>query len=194
MKQNERKKKIKKRLAKIVKTVYRILLPVLGLICIIASKKVILWLPAALGGIMILTGLGNAFFDVKDKKYLDPHEIKASSLILTVMGICFILGGEQTIPLMGITWGLLGLQEVNEELKEILSARSQKLPWKKKGICTLFKLILSLALIFEPLEKFRFHIVLLGIEIIIVTLKGSDIVEYIGNLQLKFRKNPPEGK
>ena len=68
MNQNERIKKLNKRLANIVKTVYRILLPVLGLICINASEKVILWLPAALGGIMILKGHGNAFFDVKDKK------------------------------------------------------------------------------------------------------------------------------
>ena len=43
-------------------------------------------------------------------------------------------------------------------------------------IGTAFKLILSLALIFEPIEKFGHHIILLGVEIIIVTLKGSDVL------------------
>ena len=92
------------------------------------------------------------------------------------MGACFLLGGEKTILLMGVTWGLMGLQEVNEELKVLLMERSEKRPWRLKFFGTAFKLILSLALIFEPIEKFGHHIILLGVEIIIVTLKGSDVL------------------
>ena len=165
MKKNEKKSE-----HKILKSIYRMLLPIVGIICIVIPSKVVLWLPAVLGSIMLLTGLIDAFFEVKDKKYLkkeQKYEKKASALILVVMGACFLLGGEKTILLMGVTWGLMGLQEVNEELKVLLMERSEKRPWRLK---------LSLALIFEPIEKFGHHIILLGVEIIIVTLKGSDVL------------------
>ena len=167
---------------KVIKTIYRLLLPVVGAVCIVVPGKVVIWLPAVLGSIMILTGVIDIFLSIKKKEYLgknERYEKKASSLILVTMGICFLLGGEKTLLLMGITWGLLGLQEVNGELKNILMDKSEKKPWKKKSLCVALKLVLSLALIFEPLEKFTFHIMLLGLEIIAVTLKGSDVVEYI---------------
>ena len=174
MKKNEKKSE-----HKILKSIYRMLLPIVGIICIVIPSKVVLWLPAVLGSIMLLTGLIDSFFEVKDKKYLkkeQKYEKKASALILVVMGACFLLGGEKTILLMGVTWGLMGLQEVNEELKVLLMERSEKRPWRLKFFGTAFKLILSLALIFEPIEKFGHHIILLGVEIIIVTLKGSDVL------------------
>ena len=64
------------------------LLPIVGIICIVIPSKVVLWLPAVLGSIMLLTGLIDAFFEVKDKKYLkkeQKYEKKASALILVVM-------------------------------------------------------------------------------------------------------------
>ena len=175
---------------KVIKTIYRLLLPVVGVACIVAPGKVVIWLPAVLGSIMILTGAVDIFFSLKNKKYLDKqerYEKKASSLILATMGVCFLLGGGKTVLLMGITWGLLGLQEVNEELKNILLNKSEKKPWKMKAVCAALKFVLSLALIFEPLEKFSFHIMLLGLEIIVVTLKGSDVAEYMKELRLKFK-------
>ena len=53
-----------------------------------------------------------------------------ASLILFIIGICFLLGQESTILIMGITWGILGLQEVNEELEKILMKKSRKEKWE----------------------------------------------------------------
>lgn len=83
------------------------------------------------------------------------------------------------MTLMGVTWGLMGLQEVNEEIEEILIKRNQKEKWRVSAVVTGFKLLLSLALLFEPLEKFNFHIFLLGMEILAVTVKEKNIVEYV---------------
>lgn len=158
---------------------YRLMLPIVGLLCMILPGKVAQWLPSILGSIMVLTSVTDTVFVIKEKRYLVTYKNKASSLILFIMGICFLLGQESTVTLMGVTWGLMGLQEVNEEIEEILIKRNGKEKWRVSAVITGLKLILSLALLFEPIEKFNFHIFLLGMEILAVTVKEKNIVEYV---------------
>lgn len=158
---------------------YRLMLPIVGLLCMILPGKVAQWLPSILGSIMVLTSVTDTVFVIKEKRYLVTYKNKASSLILFIMGICFLLGQETTLTLMGVTWGLMGLQEVNEEIEEILIKRNGKEKWRVSAVITGLKLILSLALLFEPIEKFNFHIFLLGMEILAVTVKEKNIVEYV---------------
>lgn len=127
------------------------------------------------------------FFVIKEKRYLTAYKNRASSLILFIMGICFLLGQEKTILLMGVTWGLLGMQEVDEEIEGILIKKSRKEKWMVSAIFAGLKLVLSLALIFEPLEKFNFHIFLLGLEILAVTVKEKDVAEYVKKMKLQNR-------
>ena len=158
---------------------YRLMLPIVGLLCMILPGKVAQWLPSILGSIMVLTSVTDTVFVIKEKRYLVTYKNKASSLVLFIMGICFLLGQETTLTLMGVTWGLMGLQEVNEEIEEILIKRNGKEKWRVAAVITGLKLILSLALLFEPIEKFNFHIFLLGMEILAVTVKEKNIVEYV---------------
>lgn len=167
---------------------YWLLLPIVGILCIIMPEIIAKWLPTILGSIMVITSITDTVFVIKEKRYLVTYRDKASALILLIMGICFILGQESTITLMGVTWGLLGLQEVNEDIEKILTRRSKK---EKCLLLTIFaglKIILSLALLFEPIEKFNFHIFLLGLEILAVTVKVKNVNEYVKAFKSKFKK------
>ncbi len=165
---------------------YRLMLPIVGVLCMIFPEKVAQWLPTILGSIMVITSITDTVFVIREKRYLVTYKHKASSLILFIMGICFLLGQESTVTLMGVTWGLMGLQEVNEEIEEILIKRNQKEKWRVGAVVTGFKLLLSLALLFEPLEKFNFHIFLLGMEILAVTVREKNIVEYVKEFKDKM--------
>lgn len=167
---------------------YWLLLPIVGILCIFIPEIIAKCLPTILGSIMVLTGITDTIFEIKEKRYLATRNNKASALILFIMGICFILGQESTIPLMGITWGLLGLQEVNEEIENILIKRSKKENCFLKSVLAGLKLILSLALLFEPDEKFNFHIFLLGLEILSVTIKEKNVNEYVKAFRMKIKK------
>lgn len=164
---------------------YCLLLPIVGILCLIMPGVIAKWLPTILGSIMFLTSITDTIFVIKEKRYLVTYKNKASSLILFIMGICFIMGQETTIPLMGITWGLLGLQEVNEEIENILIKRSKKEKYLLLSVFAALKIILSLALLFQPIEKFKFHIFLLGLEILAVTIKEKDINEYVKSFKAK---------
>ena len=167
---------------------YRLLLPVVGILCIVMPQMIAKWLPTILGSIMLLTSVTDTVFVVKEKRYLVTYGNKASALILFIMGLCFVLGQESAVPLMGITWGLLGLQEANEEIESILIKRSKKEKCLFLSLSAGLKIILSLALLFEPIEKFNFHIFLLGLEILAVTVKEKDINEYVEAFKLNFKK------
>ncbi|MDY2730561.1 MAG: DUF308 domain-containing protein [Clostridium sp.] len=164
---------------------YCLLLPIVGILCLIMPGVIAKWLPTILGSIMVLTSITDTILVIKEKRYLITYKNKASSLILFIMGICFIMGQETTIPLMGITWGLLGLQEVNEEIENILIKRSKKEKYLLLSVFAALKIILSLALLFQPIEKFKFHIFLLGLEILAVTIKEKDINEYVKSFKAK---------
>ena len=90
---------------------------------------------------------------------------------------------------MGITWGLLGLQEANEEIESILIKRSKEEKCLFLSLSAGLKIILSLALLFEPIEKFNFHISLLGLEILAVTVKEKNVNEYVKAFKLKFKQS-----
>lgn len=170
-----------------IENYYRLLLPVVGILCMLMPEVIVKWLPTILGGIMVLTSITDTIFVIKEKRYLSTHKSTASSLILFIMGICFLLGQETTIPLMGTTWGLLGLQEVNEEIETILIRRSNKEHYLLQAVLAGLKIVLSLALLFKPIEKFNFHIFLLGLEIIAVTEKEKNIIEYVTDFKLKLK-------
>lgn len=168
---------------------YRIFLPIVGLLCIFIPHYIAHWLPTVLGVFMVLTSLTDLFFEIKEKRFLNAYQTRASSLILFIMGICFILGQESTIPLMGITWGLLGLQEANEEIENILLKRSQNQKYFLASIIVFIKIILSVALLFDPLEKFNFHIFLLGLEILVINIKEKNITHYVISFKKKLKNN-----
>lgn len=170
-----------------IKKYYRFLLPMGGLLCIVMPELIVHWLPFILGSIMVITSISDIFFEIKEKRYLTAYKTRASSLILLIMGLCFLFGQEKTITLMGITWGLLGLQEANEEIEHILLMRSQNEKCVIASIVVVFKIVLSLALLFDPLEKFNFHIILLGIEILAVTLNEKNIIEYVQLFKHKLK-------
>lgn len=173
---------------KYIEKSYRILLPVVGILCMIMPGTIARWLPTILGSIMLLTSVTDTVFVVKEKRYLVTYGNRASALILFIMGICFLLGQESTVPLMGITWGLLGLQEANEEIENILARRSRKEKHLLLSVSAGLKIILSLALLFEPIEKFNFHIFLLGLEILAVTVKEKNVNAYVKAFKMKIKK------
>ena len=77
---------------KSIEKYYWLLLPIVGLLCIIMPEIIAKWLPTILGSIMVLTSITDTIFVIKEKRYLITYKNKASSLILFIMGICFVLG------------------------------------------------------------------------------------------------------
>lgn len=148
------------------------LLPLVGLACVLFPAQITALLPFILGGVMVVTGLARQGLYLKKKEYLaQPKREHASDLILVIMGLIILLKQSDAIGLMGTVWGLIGLQNVTEDLDDVFRAVAQKQRYRLRLLEAAIKLLLALALLFDPFDKFATHIMLLGLEMIAVTFQ-----------------------
>lgn len=88
---------------------YRLMLPIVGVLCMIFPEKVAQWLPTILGSIMVITSITDTVLVIREKRYLVTYKNKASSLILFIMGICFFV---RTGKYCDINGGYLGIDGI----------------------------------------------------------------------------------
>lgn len=156
-----------------IQTILKLLLPLVGVVCVLFSGQVAGVLPLLLGGAMLLTGLVRVVLYLLRRPL--PREAPpelGEALILLVMGVAFLCEGADAIGVMGITWGLLGLRKATDVLNEALRRGSQRENPLLPALEAVIRLALALALLFDPFAKFAPHIVLLGLELILANLKS----------------------
>lgn len=154
------------------KRILMLLLPVVGVVCILLPEQVTQVLPILLGGVMLLTGVIRMAGYLRARAYLKADSLTCGqNVILVVMGVAFLVMGEGSIGLMGTTWGLLGLRKAAETVDEALRRSCRKQHALLLWLEALVRLVLALALLFDPFAKFSGHIVLLGVELILVNVR-----------------------
>lgn len=133
----------------------RFLLPLIGVACIVAPGHVAGVLPYLLGGGMLFTGLLHGISYLRAQAFLESRAPElGQDVILTVMGAAFLCEGSGAVGIMGITWGLLGLRKAAETINEALRRAYRRESALLTGAEAFLRVILALALLFEPLEKF----------------------------------------
>lgn len=90
----------------------------------------------------------------------------ARAILLFLLGCITMIQGEQAIPFIGVSWGILGLLKGGRSLAAGLSALFQQVPSAILFLKAIVQIILAFVLIFYPAEKVRVHIILLGLQII----------------------------
>lgn len=165
------------KLKNILKFVYEyshLLVCAVGVCCIIFQEQIIPVLPYVFGAIMILIGvsgivLGLLRLLVNDKK----SQVFSYSFLVLILGVIFISkhANEESVAYIGISWGIMGLFRAGSNIIiGITEARERKFT----SIITLneaaFTLIVSIMILLEPIHSIPEHVLLLGIELIAVSI------------------------
>lgn len=145
---------------------------VIGVLCMLFPARVAGVLPFLLGGVMLAVGLLRGMAYLQNKEFLDPDTPgMGQDIILVVMGVVFWCAGSEAIGLMGVVWGILGLRKAAGTVDQAL----RKLYRHQKALLlvveAVVRVILALALLFDPFEKFSAHVVLLGVELIVANVQ-----------------------
>ena len=93
------------------------------------------------------------------------------NIVVMILGIMTLFKHDNAISFIAIVWGISGL---SKGIKELNVAAFNKLNNKKfigKFIHAIIETSLSILLVFNPFEKVEEHIIILGIEMIIIALK-----------------------
>lgn len=140
-----------------------------GLICIIFSEFIQEILPYISGSIAILSGIILLTKAIYEKEYKTIETKRtAISIIMILIGIIIIFKNENSINLIGVVWGIYGLVKGINELNIAIYYIFSKEKFILELLHSIVEIVLAIILIFNPFEKIATHIILLGIEMIVI--------------------------
>ncbi|MSS63981.1 DUF308 domain-containing protein [Velocimicrobium porci] len=165
------------------------LIPLAAVICIVFPSHLTIALPYMIGGSMVIVGFVYEWNAIRKKEYktLETAET-AQALILLIMGTFIILKHENSIGILGYTWGGFGLMKGTKELNIAFYKLSVHLKFGIELIQAIVTIGLALILISDPFEKFTHHVMFLGFEMLATTLKIYH-EEYIAVPERNFEDN-----
>lgn len=145
---------------------------VIGLSCIIFPAQITKVLPYILGGAMTAAGAvyGVAYFRNREA-WVERSAELAAGMILLVVGVLCMVHGEGSIGPLGVTWAIIGLHKAAKSLAKIIQSRGKGMSFYTSLAEFLVRLTFSAMLLFYPTEKFTDHVILLGFELLAVSIR-----------------------
>ena len=158
--------------AKLVEKLRIIVFPILGVVLILCSGHVTRILPYLLGGAMVLASILWGINAFQNQNLVREHSEELTySIILMIMGVAFIVQGSNALGAIGTTWAMIGIGKASKSLKQVFYRLCQKQHFAIPMIEFLLRMTLALILLFHPFEKFSTHIIILGLELIVVSIR-----------------------
>ena len=150
-----------------------LIMPVVGVLCIIFPHFIAKHLPVVMGSAMIL--LGGVHISLRIAKALlhkDTPKRTDITFVIFILGIVIIVMGDESLQLIGTVWGLYGLWQSCYSFHKGVTALHRREKFVLHFLICIIRLVIALLLLFDPIGAFSHHIVILGIDILIDTIKG----------------------
>ena len=149
-----------------------ILFPLMGITCIVFASHIMALLPYLLGGTMIFTGMLMIFLNIEEGEFLrSMTEEMAYGSTMVIVGIVFVIKGAEALPAVGTTWALIGTVKAAKSLHRTF----QRIYMHQNCLLSLLefvvRLVLSILLLFNPIDKIHGHVILLGLELLFSNIR-----------------------
>lgn len=141
-------------------------------------------LPQLMGTMMLVIGITGILYSVSTREYRrTTTRDMATSIMITIVGGIITFSHEEVYGLIGISWGLFGLNRAVDELNTAIS----EIAHHEKGflyplIASVFGTVLAILLLVDPVEKVYEHMHFIGLELIFI---GVDAI--INNIMRRRR-------
>ena len=149
-----------------------ILFAAIGLLCALFPRQITAALPCVLGGAMVIAGAvcAASYFHSGGERAARTEELGRGLVLLVVGLVCGFHAGQALGPL-GTTWAVIGLRKASKSLSQALSGPRRGLALFTKLAEFLVRLTLSVLLLLDPFGKFETHVLILGLELIAVSVR-----------------------
>lgn len=152
-----------------------VMIMLIGFYFIRYSEKFYEVLPQIMGTAMVFIGITKIMYSVSTREYksLTTREM-ATGIIIGAVGSVILASHEEVYGLIGISWGLFGLNRAADELNTAIS----KLSKTDKGFiyplfASIFGFFLAILLLTDPVERVYEHMHLIGLELMFI---GADAI------------------
>ena len=182
-----------------VAVAFMLLLPIVGIFCLAFPALAEDALPLLLGVPMVLSGVGSIVAAARERDVPTAAEAPAAAMsesavppastppapasaqapeasmgaaiVRCVLGMVVIAHGGQSLTVIGIVWGVLGLDKAAGEFDDIFRDIRHHRPFALALAVCVFELVLAVLLIWNPSANIEHHLILLGIELIVYPFK-----------------------
>lgn len=155
-----------------VRAIIQIIFMVTGLINITCANVLTKKLPFIIGLVTMITSIISLMKNIKEKEYKTLDTMKIPTNIVTIIISSIILFEQQNaIPFIAMVWGLSGLRKGIKGLNVAIFNKTHNKKFLLEFFHATIETTLSILLIFNPFEKIEEHLILLGIEMIISSLR-----------------------
>lgn len=155
---------------------HHLLIFLIGVLCVILREQIISFLPYIFGGAVLLAGVaGISFAIINIIKTHHRQYVMAYSTLMIIFGVIFLTFSGDAIDLfyIGACWGIVGAIKGGAQLAvAIEEAYSKNLNCIYSFIISIFTIAISVLLLLNPAKEVAHHVILLGIELIVVSLAG----------------------
>ncbi len=161
------------------------LMIIAGVLCFTHSGYILMLLPYLIGVSMLIAGcvilcLSAVEIHSGRRSVEELSNQLTRSAMVMLIGVITIIKGSNALAFIGVSWGLIGLYKSANIFENLVVSwvKNKEIPWLQVAEAAI-ETVFSSILLFEPVEKLKTHIYLLGIQIIIFALfKAGELVSY----------------
>ena len=150
----------------------RVLFLAVGIFCILFPTKFSELIPLIVGLAMAAAGI---FAIAACKAGWESKHPRPSTygepIVLTLLGLVIFFSQNSSLLVLGVVWGLLGLSKGAREINAFIQRFSCKENFLFPLILGILEIIFGLILIYEPTEHISFHVIILGINMVLFSIK-----------------------
>lgn len=149
-----------------VSVVSLLLLPIIGLGCVLNPNDIVLVLPYLLGGVMAVSGIASIVAGVRARRVEAGRHSIGTGLVMSVVGVVIFTQGETSINYIGVIWGVLGLIKAAHGFDDTLRHIAAHERFILILAFAVFNLVVSVLLVLNPFGSIDHHIIVLGVELL----------------------------
>jgi len=169
------KEKLKGRVSEGIYRFFVCCLLIVGCFCLFAPQQAYLCLPFLFGIPLATGGVIGITASIRLQEYQTKDtKMMSVSILSFLLGTVIMVAGSKADGLIGSIWGVFGLAKASEELNEIIYEIFAHGKWKLKLIVSCVEILLALSLLFDPFQKVRSHVIILGIENLVLAKQFHD--------------------
>lgn len=144
-----------------------LLLPILGVACLVMPEPVAERLPLILGFVMLFVGVADIVTDILERNSNPGKITVGTDVVMIVLGVVTLFNTHESLNVIAVMWGLFGLENAASEIDESLRAHSKGGKWVAPLATGVFELVLGTMLLLAPIANLGHHVLLLGLELVV---------------------------
>lgn len=163
---------------KVVRYIMAVIYFALGVVCVAATKYMLLVLSYIVGSFMALIGLIQLISAIKNKEYVQTNSNKtAGSLILIALAVMILIDHDWADTFIPIVWGVIGLVEAAHAFNHAFSRISRGMRCSYYMVKGIIELVLAFLLLYEPAHHITLHVIVFGVNLIFDAITMLPIVK-----------------